>query len=148
MVSACLLGLSTRYDGKSKPCQSVLSLLERHVLVPFCPEQLGGLPTPREKSEIQGGKGYAEGVRVVTESGRDVTENYIRGALETLKLARLFKPDLIILKSKSPACGLGEVYDGTFSGKLVKGDGVTAYHLKREGYKLITEKDLGRYFEL
>jgi len=142
MVSSCLLGLPTRYDGKSKPCRKVLELSSKHVLIPFCPEQLGGLPTPRYRSEIAGGKGYEKGVKIVTENGVDVTENYIQGAMLSVEIARLVKPDLIILKSKSPACGLRKVYDGTFSGRLVNGSGVAAYFLKKEGCKLITEEDL------
>ena len=137
MVSACLLGLPTRYDGKSKPCEEVLKLAEKHVLVPFCPEQLGGLPTPRPRSEIRGGK-------VINELGEDVTENFVRGAEASLKIAKIVKPDLIILKSKSPSCGLRRVYDGTFSGKLVEGIGIAARALKEAGFNLITEEDLSR----
>ncbi len=135
MVSSCLLGLPTRYDGKSKPDERVLKLSRDFILVPFCPEQLGGLPTPRPRSEIRGEK-------VINEFGEDVTENFKRGAEVSLEIAKLINPCAVILKSKSPSCGLRKVYDGTFSGKLVSGMGVTAAALKDHGYRLITEEDL------
>ncbi len=135
MVSACLLGLPTRYDGKAKGVEKVVSLSESFVLVPFCPEQLGGLPTPRPRSEIRDDK-------VINELGEDVTENFRRGAKMSLDIARIVKPCTIILKSKSPSCGLRKVYDGTFSGKLVSGSGVAAALLREHGYRLITEEDL------
>ena len=135
MVSACLLGLPTRYDGKSKFYERVNSLSEDFILVPFCPEQLGGLPTPRPRSEIRGGK-------VINEFGEDVTENFRRGAKMSLKIAEIVNPCVIILKSKSPSCGLRRVYDGTFSGRLIDGIGITAALLKDRGYRLMTEEDL------
>ncbi len=135
MISACLLGLPTRYDGKSKPDERVLKLSKDFIIVPFCPEQLGGLPTPRPRSEIRDGK-------VINEFGEDVTENFKRGAKISLEIAKITDPCVIILKSKSPSCGLRNVYDGTFSGKLVNGIGVTASALRDHGYRLITEEDL------
>ncbi len=135
MVSACLLGLPTRYDGKSKSCERILKLAEDAVLIPFCPEQLGGLPTPRPRAEIRNGK-------VINELGEDVTENFVRGAEISLKIAQIVKPDLIILKSKSPSCGLRKIYDGTFTGKLMDGMGFAARALKEAGFNLITEEDL------
>jgi uncharacterized protein YbbK (DUF523 family) len=141
MVSACLLGFPTRYDGKSKPFDHVIKLSERYILVPFCPEQLGGLPTPRPRSEIRG-------ERVVNDLGEDVTENFLRGAEASLRIAKIAKPDAIILKSKSPSCGLRRVHDGTFSGKLIEGMGITARALRDAGYKLLTEEDLKDIEEL
>lgn len=105
LVSACLLGLPTRYDGRSAADERVLSLLERHDLIPVCPEQLGGLPTPRPRCEIYGGCGWTGKERVLDEFGSDRTENFLKGAETTLKVARLLKVDLAILKSKSPSCG-------------------------------------------
>ena len=134
LISACLLGCPCRYDGASKPCPAVLALAERHELVPVCPEQLGGLPTPRPPAERQGD-------RVVTQSG-DVTEQYRRGAAEAVGLARLLKCDGAVLKEKSPSCGCGRVYDGTFSGTLTDGDGVTAELLKENGIKVYGESEL------
>ncbi len=118
LISACLLGACCRYDGASKAHPLAALLAERHTLVPVCPEQLGGLPTPRPPAERRGG-------RVVTQSG-DVTEQYLRGAEETLKLCKLLGCEAAVLKERSPSCGRGQVYDGTFSGTLTAGDGVTA----------------------
>ena len=118
LISACLLGVCCRYDGASKPHPLAAALAERHTLVPVCPEQLGGLPTPRPPAEQRDG-------RVVTQSG-DVTEQYRRGAEETLKLCKLFGCEVAVLKERSPSCGHGQVYDGTFSGTLTAGDGVMA----------------------
>lgn len=141
LVSACLLGLPTRYDLLSKPCDKILKLLKKNIIIPVCPEQLGGLGTPRPPSEIQGGKGWSGREKVINIEGKDVTEYFIRGAKLTVKIAKLLKVDLVILKSKSPSCGVHEVYDGTFTGNLVKGLGVTAWFLKKEGYHIIDEND-------
>ena len=141
LVSACLLGLPTRYDLLSKPYNKVLKLLEKHVIIPVCPEQLGGLGTPRPPSEIQGGRGWNGKEKVINAEGEDVTENFVRGAKLTVRIAKLLKVDLVILKSRSPSCGIHEVYDGTFTGRLVKGSGVTAWFLKKEGFHIINEND-------
>ena len=135
LVSACLLGVMCRYDGQSRPDQNVLGLLKNHVLVPVCPEQLGGLSTPRCPCEIQGD-------RVMSRDGDDRTAEYEKGALEALRLCRLFSCEAAVLKAKSPSCGLGCVYDGTFSGTLRPGDGVTAGLLKNSGVPVYTEKNL------
>jgi uncharacterized protein YbbK (DUF523 family) len=135
LVSACLLGIRCRYDGSGRPDKKAIELFRKGGLVPVCPEQLGGLPTPREPAEIRGDK-------VFTESGRDVTENFIRGAEETLRLAKLLGIKEAVLKSKSSACGCGKIHDGTFSGALKDGDGVTAALLKRSGIRVVTEEEL------
>ena len=135
LCSACLLGIKCRYDDKSKEDEKVIELSKKEVLIPVCPEQLGGLPTPRENSEIQRD-------RVITKSGKDETENLERGAGEVLKLAQLFGIKEAILKQRSPSCGCGQIYDGTFSGKVIKGDGVTTALLKKNGIKVVTEEDL------
>ena len=135
LVSACLLGVMCRYDGQSRPDQNVLALLKNHVLVPVCPEQLGGLSTPRCPCEIQGD-------RVMSRDGDDRTAEYEKGAQEALRLCRLFSCEAAVLKAKSPSCGLGCVYDGTFSGTLRPGDGVTAGLLKNSGVPVYTEKNL------
>ena len=134
LISACLLGSCCRYDGASKAHPLAAALAECHTLVPVCPEQLGGLPTPRPPAERRGD-------RVVTQSG-DVTEQYRRGAEETLRLARLYGCTAAVLKEKSPSCGCGRVYDGTFSGTLTDGDGVTAELLKENGIKVYGEGEL------
>ena len=126
LVSACLLGCACRYDGKSKPYPLAQELAKRGLAVPVCPEQLGGLSTPRNPSERRG-------ERVVMSDGRDVTAEYRRGAEETLRLARLYGCTAAVLKEKSPSCGCGRVYDGTFSGTLTDGDGVTAELLAANG---------------
>jgi uncharacterized protein YbbK (DUF523 family) len=135
ICSACLLGINCRYDGKRKQNKKVIGLTKEEILIPVCPEQLGGLPTPREPAEQRGGK-------VFTKSGKDVTENFKRGAKEVLKLAGLFNVKEAILKQRSPSCGSGQIYDGTFSGKIIRGNGVTAGLLKRKGIKIISEEDL------
>ncbi len=135
LCSACLLGVRCRYDGASKPNDEVIQLVRRETLIPVCPEQLGGLPTPREPAEQRG-------ERVVAKSGRDVTESFVRGAEQVLQLARLFGIKEAILKQRSSSCGCGQIYDGTFSGNIIKGDGVTTSLLKKNGIRVISEEDL------
>ena len=134
LISACLLGACCRYDGASKAHPLAALLAERHTLVPVCPEQLGGLPTPRPPAERRGG-------RVVTQSG-DVTEQYLRGAEETLKLCKLLGCEAAVLKERCPSCGRGQVYDGTFSGTLTAGDGVTAELLAAHGIPVYGESQI------
>ncbi|MEM2249174.1 MAG: DUF523 domain-containing protein [Candidatus Bathyarchaeia archaeon] len=135
LCSACLLGIKCRYDGRDALNEKVIELLKTEILIPVCPEQLGGLPTPREPAEIRD-------ERVITRSGKDVTENFKRGAEEVLKIAKLFDIKEAVLKQGSPSCGCGRIYNGTFSGKTVKGDGITTALLKKHGIKVITEEDL------
>ena len=132
LVSACLLGVSCRYDGKSKPNENVIALKDRYNIIPICPEIMGGLPTPRKASEIQG-------CQVVMGDGTNVTKEYRKGAEEVLKLCRLFGCKGAVLKEKSPSCGCGEVYDGTFSGKLIDGNGITAKLLMENGIEVFGE---------
>lgn len=135
LCSACLLGIRCKYNGRSALNKKVVKLSKSEVLIPVCPEQLGGLPTPREPAEIRG-------KRVVTRSGKDVTENFKRGAEQVLKLAKLFHVREAILKQGSPSCGCGKIYDGSFAGKIVKGYGVTAALLKKNGVKIIPSDEL------
>lgn len=132
LVSACLLGTACRYDGKSVPCASLLEQLDGLRLIPVCPEQLGGLPTPRIPCERQG-------QRVVSKTGTDTTQQYQRGAHEALRLAKLFGCKAALLKERSPSCGCGQIYDGSFSKTLVGGDGVTAELLKQHGIAVFGE---------
>lgn len=132
LVSACLLGTACRYDGKSVPCASLLEQLDGLRLIPVCPEQLGGLPTPRIPCERQG-------QRVVSKTGTDTTQQYQRGAQEALRLAKLFDCKAALLKERSPSCGCGQIYDGSFSKTLVGGDGVTAELLKQHGIAVFGE---------
>ncbi len=145
LVSACLLGTSCRYDGKSKLDVKVIKLLGKEVLIPVCPEQMGGQPTPRPNSEIQGGDGLDvlyDKAKVIQVDGKDITEYFMRGADEVLRLAELYNIKEAILKQRSPSCGCGQTYDGSFSGKIIKGDGVTTALLKENGIKVITEEEL------
>ena len=135
LVSACLLGAACKYSGGNNLCPQVASLVNTHSLVPVCPEQLGGLPTPRTPAERLGD-------RVVTKDGRDVTEAYVRGAQEALKLAKLFGCDTAILKARSPSCGAQGIYDGTFTGTVVSGMGVAAQLLRDAGLRVLTEEEL------
>lgn len=128
LISACLLGCACRYDGESRPQPQALALLERPDirLIPVCPEQLGGLSTPRVPAERQGS-------RVVTREGVDVTAEYRRGSAEVLRLARSFRAHGAILRARSPACGVGQIYDGSFTKTLVSGNGVAAEALLKAG---------------
>ena len=146
LISACLLGLrcawSSDYKYKNK---WAVKLAKVEILIPICPEQMGGLPTPRAPQEIQGGTGddILNGkCIVVNKNGQDVTREFIKGAEETLEIARRLSIKEFIAKSGSPSCGCGQVYDGTFSGKLIDGDGVTTALLRRNGIKTIPEEDL------
>ena len=135
LVSACLLGMCCRYDGKSCEYQKILELKDKYELIPVCPEQLGGLPTPRTPSERIGDK-------VIMKDGNDVTLQYNKGAEEALRLAKLFDIKIAVLKSKSPSCGKGLIHDGTFGGGMTEGNGVTADLLIRNGIKVFTEEEL------
>lgn len=135
LVSACLLGQNCRYDGSGCYQAGIEKLKAKHHLIPVCPEIYGGLPTPREPAEIIGG-------RVMTKSGADVTAAYEKGARETLALARLLDCRVAVLKAKSPSCGRDQIYDGSFSGRLVSGSGVLARLLADEGLTLLTEADI------
>ena len=135
LISACLLGVRCRYDGAGKAYPGIEQLAQRHTLVPVCPEQLGGLPTPRPPAERQG-------ECVVAVTGVDVTEQYRKGAEEVLRLCRLFGCEAAVLKERSPSCGRGAVYDGTFSGTLTAGDGVTAELLTAHGIAVFGESQM------
>lgn len=132
LVSACLLGCPCRYDGTAKADPRVLALMERHTLIPVCPEQLGGLPTPRLPSERREGGVFDRG-------GKDVTAQYRQGAEEVLRLARLYGCTHAVLKERSPSCGSGQIYDGSFSHVLVPGSGVAAELLAQNGITVLGE---------
>ena len=137
LVSQCLLGEPCRYDGRSKPVDALRELeAQGHTLVPVCPEVLGGLPTPRPPAEIQ-----PDG-RVVNRAGTDVTAEYAAGAQAALEPARRYGCTVAVLKEKSPSCGGQMVYDGSFSGALVPGRGVTARLLEEHGIRVLGESQL------
>lgn len=134
-ISACLLGEKVRYDGTHKRNDTLLDLLKGHELIGICPEREAGFPIPHEPLEIRGD-------RVFTSSGKDVTEQLFQGAERCL--TQIADCDLLILKSKSPSCGIGHVYDGSFSGKLIEGDGVFTILCKKKKIALCDENDLER----
>ena len=137
LISACLVGIKSMWDSDSDSRQCFMEQMAKGELLPVCPEQLGGLSTPRPLSEIIGGTGedVLDGnARICTKDGDDVTQAFLRGANEILHLARLAKADLIILRQNSPSCGCGHIYDGTFSGITKHGNGVTTALLLREKF--------------
>ncbi len=138
-VSDCLLGTDCKYNGKNNLNPAVTEFLKDKSYVPICPETYGGLPCPRDPSEIILKDGE---LRVVSSAGKDVTAEFIKGAEISLEKIRKAGCTHAILKSKSPSCGVGKIYDGTFSGKLIFGNGIAAEMLLREGIICITEKDL------
>ena len=145
LVSACLAGRACRYDGTGAYEDEVAALVAEGRAVLVCPEVDGGLGTPRPAAEIQGGDGsdvLAGRARVVTGEGIDVTEQYLKGAHRALDVARRAGATTAILKARSPSCGRGRVYDGTFSRSLQAGDGVTAALLKAEGIEVLTDEEV------
>ena len=142
LVSACLLGVNCRYNGIPKEDGAVKELLNREdiTLIPVCPEQLSGLSTPRTPSE-------RNGKSVVSSEGEDRTAAFLRGAEETLRIAKLYGCEVAILKERSPSCGNKQVYDGSFSGTVVPGEGVTAELLRKNDVKVFGESDLAEFLE-
>lgn len=135
LISACFLDIHCRYDGKSNHLNYLDELMERYNLIPICPEIMGGLGIPRKPAERIRDK-------VMNISGRDVTKYFEQGAKEALKIARLYKCKYAILKERSPSCGYGKIYDGTFSGTLIEGSGVTAELFVRNGITVIGESGI------
>ena len=138
LVSACLLGLNCRFNGRSKANESLISSLKNTHTIPFCPEQLGGLPTPRYRAWITQGDGrdVLEGrSRVINEVDADVTAQFIKGTTETERLVTLFNIKKAYLKSKSPSCGVGKIYHNK---NLVTGNGVCATMQLQKNIELIS----------
>ena len=131
LVSGCLLGLNCRFDGKNNYTKEIDEFLKDYSVIPICPEIMGGLPTPRIGAER-----VAD--RVITADGRDVTEQYRKGAEEVLFLAKKYNVKKALLKLRSPSCGSDKIYDGTFTNTVTKGNGVTAELLKNNGIEIIT----------
>jgi len=145
LVSACLLGIPTAYDGQGRPAGPLMPLAASGRVVPICPEVAGGLPVPRPRAEIVGGSGedVLDGqARVVTSSGQDVTEAYLRGAKAALSAAKKYGAQVAVLKAHSPSCSPCRIYDGTHSGRLVDGRGVAAALLHRAGLEVSSEEGL------
>lgn len=141
VVSGCLAGLACRYDGGSNPCPRVVRLVEAGLAVPLCPESLSGLPVPRPPCE-QCASGPEHALRVLSRDGRDLTAAFARGAEHAFRAALAVGCREAILKSRSPSCGVGQVYDGTFSRSLRPGDGLWARLLREAGFTLWTEENL------
>ena len=130
LCSACLLGFPCRYDGKSQTSQKMIKIAKTEFLLPICPEFLGGLPTPRKRNELKGDK-------VFNVDGKDLTAVFKKAAIEVIRIVKKFKIKKAYMKSRSPSCGCGKIYDGSFSGKLIKGDGITVRLLKAYGVEVI-----------
>lgn len=135
IVSGCLIGCDCRYKGDNCKCDELLALADKHTLIPVCPEQLGGLSTPRDPAEIVGDK-------VISNHGKDVTYEYTKGAQMALYIARTNKADAIVFKANSPSCGKGIIYNGTFTGNKTQGNGVAAEMFLNSGYKVFNENEM------
>ncbi|MDO5708080.1 MAG: DUF523 domain-containing protein [Andreesenia angusta] len=135
IVSACLLGKNCKYNGGNNRNERVIRICEEEGFIPICPEEMGGLPTPRTPAEIVGN-------RVLTEDGRDFTANFKRGAEISLRIAKENNIEKALLKSKSPSCGCGKIYDGSFKRKLIIGNGITAKLFIENGIEVLTEEDI------
>lgn len=133
-ISACLLGINYKYNGGNNYSEKLEELLEKHEVIPICPEVLGGLPIPRDPSEIVKGE-------VLTNMGKSVDKEFKNGAKKALEIVKESGAELVILQSRSPSCGLGKIYDGSFTGRLVEGDGVFVKLLKDEGIKVVDVSD-------
>lgn len=144
LFSACLAGKNVRYDGGHCLNEKIRQLVEEGKAVTICPEVIGGLPTPREPAEIIGGTGedVLDGkAKVMNKLGQDVTEQFLKGAYATLKKAQEMKATLVVLKERSPSCGTKQIYDGSFSGDTIPGEGVTAALLKRHHIQVISDEE-------
>ena len=137
LVSACLLGVPCRYDAKSKPDERVIALSKKHELIPVCAEVLGGLETPRIPAEIVGDK-------VLRRDGVDVTREYHSGSQCVLDIAIQNSCKIAILKSKSPSCGKGKIYDGTYTKTLKDGNGICADLLVKNNITVLTEREIDK----
>ena len=152
LVSACLLGLSTKYDCGNCVCEPLLEWVKKRgtdKIIPICPEQMGGLPTPREPMEISEGDGsiiLAGSGKIITSSGKDVTDNLIRGAEVAAQISEIFPVKWALLKDHSPSCGVTKIYDGSFSGQLKDGVGVTTAKLISMG--IPCRSDLEPFLEI
>jgi uncharacterized protein YbbK (DUF523 family) len=144
LVSACLAGLDVKYNGSHNLNEKIKKWFDEKKAIPICPEVLGGLSIPREPAEIVGGEGedVLDGhAKVITNNGIDVTEQFIKGANETLKIALDLNATMVILKERSPSCGSSMIYSGEFNGNKKRGTGVTAALLKRNGIQVLSEEN-------
>ncbi|KAA6474089.1 DUF523 domain-containing protein [Bacillus swezeyi] len=145
LVSSCLAGVECRYNGTHSYVEKINRLVEDNKAMIVCPELLGGFQTPREPAEISGGTGedVLNGDAVImTTSGENVTDLYLKGAYKTLELAKQIQADTVVLKENSPSCGSSRIYDGSFSNQKIAGNGITAALLKREGFRVVSEHQI------
>ncbi|MGG7164291.1 DUF523 domain-containing protein [Clostridium ihumii] len=152
LVSACLCGVNCKYNGENNLDERVLKLLQEGKAIPVCPEQLGGQETPRLAHEIVDGDGelVLKGeAKILSPDGKeDVTKEFVKGATETLNIAKNIGAQYAILKARSPSCGFGKIYDGTFSSNKIDGNGVTAELLHKNGIKIFTEENLEEFLNI
>ncbi|MDP0494003.1 MAG: DUF523 domain-containing protein [Fusobacterium sp. JB021] len=141
VVSSCLCGINCKYSGENNLNENVLKLVNEGKAVPICPEQLGGLKTPRNPAEIIEKAGE---IKVVTEAGADVTDEFLLGAKRSLEIAKVLGAKKAILQRRSPSCGFGKIYDGTFSGKLIPGNGLTVRLFLENGIEVISDEEYDR----
>lgn len=139
LISSCLVGIDCKYNGKNNYHKELKELIDSGKAIPVCPEQLGGLSTPRVPAEIIRDKD--NNIKVITKNGKDVTKEYFLGAERALKIAKTLNIELAILKSKSPSCGCGKIYDGNFSKNLIEGNGITTEFFLKNGIKVLTEEE-------
>ena len=141
IVSACLLGENCKYNGGNNKCDDIIALAEKFEIIPVCPECFGGLPIPRVPSEIKDGKVYSK-------TGEDLTEAFLSGAEQTLYIAKEANAPCAVLKENSPSCGFGKIYDGTFSGNKIDGNGITAQLLYDNEIQIFGESQVKRLINL
>lgn len=141
VVSSCLCGINCKYSGENNLNENALKLVNQGKAVPICPEQLGGLKTPRNPAEIVEKNGE---IKVMTEAGTDVTNEFLLGAKRSLEIAKVLGAKKAILQRRSPSCGFGKIYDGTFSGKLIPGNGLTVRLFLENGIEVISDEEYDR----
>lgn len=141
LVSACLLGENCKYNGSNNKNEEVIRLAEKFELVPICPECFGGLPIPRVPSELRNGRAYAK-------TGEDLTEFFNKGADHALYIAMEANAPAAVLKENSPSCGFGKIYDGTFTGNKINGNGITAELLSQNGIRIFGESSVNKLLQL
>jgi len=139
IISACLVGVNCKYNGGNNKNKKIYEIFKEAKAVSVCPEVLGGMDIPRIPCEI---KSFSNKRRVINKEGKDQTQKFKRGAEKTLKIAKSIGAKKAIMKSRSPSCGFGKIYDGNFSNTLIKGNGITAELLNKNGIEIITENDL------
>ncbi len=144
LISACLAGINCKYSGKNNLHPFFKNLVNNGKAVPICPEQLGELVTPRDPAEII--KDKFGNIKVVTKNGVDVTEGYVLGAKRALAIAKVLDVKTAIFQSRSPSCGCGTIYDGTFSKHLISGNGITTELFIKNGIKVFSDEDYLKQF--